>query len=366
MSSNSKNNNEYNNLNDIAIDGEDIENADAVSLYTGRETIAAPHSAALTVEGIPNKVYAGADVPITVSIKCDNGCNFDGDNISGSIVRIFGSENEELCSAAINSVEGDGAVTAADNSSSYNNIAAIAKGSANELTATFTLNAPKEPGNYTWRAELQACEGFLHNCGGTEFSFSVREHEIILSAWGTPSPTNMGEEFTAKIGARCTAGCSLAGLPIVIRDEEGQLIANGNLGDDILPNTAGTYWAAQPLTAPGDEGVYTWFVHCDNMELELAHKIETAEFTFRTVAPPEYNVTVNVLKKYDGVKIDGANVMLGFRKGITNEYGSVALQASGGEQMLRASKIDYVPYSEPHVIDGDCEINIELEFNPAT
>lgn len=348
-------------------------------MSSDKNSVAKLHSIDLRVEGVQGKIYAGMRLPVTVYVKCDNGCDLS--DLNGSTVRIFNSENVELCATLINRFENGIEVEPIEvepievepigvelKDNSYNSdVGGDANTPSDSFSVMFTLEAPNEPGDYTWRIQFEAAEGSLYNSSHEAmFSFTVQSHEIILSAWGAPSPVNRGEEFIINIGARCIAGCSLAGLPIAIRDEEGNLIASGNLGDEVLANTAGTYWVAQQLIAPDDEGVYTYAVDCDNIVFDLTHKVKATEFTFRTVAPPEYYVTVNILKKHDGFKIEGANIMLGFHKSITGEDGSVILHVPGGEQILRASRIDYVSYSGPHTIEGDCEITIELEFNPAT
>ncbi len=83
-------------------------------------------------------------------------------------------------------------------------------------------------------------------------------HPTSVAVWGVPSPVAAASRFTATVGVKCSAGCPLAGHPVVIRDETGRELGRGTLGTEPAAGTRALYAAAVALTAPPEPGVHAW------------------------------------------------------------------------------------------------------------
>jgi len=290
------------------------------------------------VSAIPDEVDAGSKLLFKVRAWCQSGCD-----LLGTLIRIMDAEGETVSEVDLSLFKEDG----------YE-------------TEGFTIKVPHQPGRYTWKVLYlpQTIDGIVHQENCIEFSFQVKPHRISLSVWGISSPVSIGGIFKVNIGAKCSAGCSLAGLSLVVEDEEKRPVANGHLGEEILPLTQGTYFTEQELTAPTDEGLYRWNVTCDLSSLEYEHIIEPVNFLFRTTIPPENTVTVKVTDINDGNPLQGANIAIGIYKGTTDAQGIATLQVHSGKQKLYVVKENYISFSEEVEIFGDTMLDIPLEFSP--
>jgi len=290
------------------------------------------------LEAFPSEVDANGNITIKAKILCASGCNLQGDKIE--IVNLQGEQIAEVeLQLSDETVDG---------------------------TAEFTVRAPSLPGEHTWRIvyPTQQKEDTLHKQSSAEFSFTVRPHRISLSVWGIPSPVSKGEKFQIKIGAKCLAGCSLAGLPLVILDDNNNQVAEGKLGEEVLPQTEGIYWTEQELEAPADEELHKWVAKGLTSELECPHQANTVSFSFHTVRPPEHTVTIEVTNKDDHTPIENAYIMLGLYRAATDEQGRATLSVPGGKQKMYVTKQDYLNIEKDLNITGDDTITIELEFFP--
>jgi hypothetical protein len=296
------------------------------------------HITALSLDtAVPAVVDAGTDVSLQVKATCDPGCN-----LRGGLIRIVDSGGDTITNVNL-SVSGEG----------------IYK------TETFAVRVPALPGEYTWTIlfPAQRIAEEEHGESTATFSFTVRPHQISLSVWGIPIPVNKGEKFNISIGAKCSAGCSLAALPMVIMDG-GRTIGQGVLGNEILPQTSGTYWTEQEIEAPSDETVHTWAVRAAISALELPHEAEPVNFVFRTAAPPRYTVTIEVVNKYDKMPLDDAYIMLGLYKTATDKQGIAIVAVPEGPQELYVTKTDYISFQDVIDVTADATIRAELEFFP--
>ena len=189
-------------------------------------------------------------------------------------------------------------------------------------------------------------------------------HRIILSVWGVQSLAVRGETFTVKIGAKCTAGCSMAGLPVTVWDENREQAAAGNIGGEIWPQTKAVYWAEVEMRAPEDTGAHTWFVDCGAGYFEREHETDPVTFGFRVSPPLDSEVTIKVVDQYNKKPIVKANIMLGLQRAVTDESGLVKLKTAGGEQKVYAEKEDYRLHEAVADITGNTEITIEMVYAP--
>lgn len=83
-------------------------------------------------------------------------------------------------------------------------------------------------------------------------------HPTSVAVWGAPSPIVAGSRFTVTVGVKCSAGCSLAGRPVVVRDGDGRDVGRAPLGAEPAAGTHALYAAVVSLTAPSEPGVHEW------------------------------------------------------------------------------------------------------------
>lgn len=139
-----------------------------------------------------------------------------------------------------------------------------------------------------------------HHAGiSEEFTFSaevVPDHLTGIALWDVPArppvtEVTVGEEFDVEIAVIClTAGCSLRGKNIQVRDHNYVLVGSGTLTDTFY-NLRYMKWAFRGrvrVKAPLEAGVYTWIA-----EFPRQSKHSSAEVSFGISAglgfpsPPE-------------------------------------------------------------------------------
>ncbi|NLN16243.1 MAG: hypothetical protein GX182_02865 [Firmicutes bacterium] len=291
------------------------------------------HPTSISIVSVPDEVDAGADMALRINVSCPSGCD-----LGGTTLKIVDSQGNGIAEAVLPPPEEAG----------------------NEIA--FTVKAPAEPGEYKWAVSAlpQAMEEISHEGSSAEFSFTVKLHTISLSVWGVSSPIGRGEKLKVTVGGACSANCSLAGLPFSIEDAEGEQVAAGELGEEVLPQTKGVYWTELELDAPMEQGVHKWVVKCNPTDLEMPHQWKPCEFAFRTTMPPEHTVTVQVFDLYTELPLEDANVMVGLFRATTNEEGIAVLRAAGGKQDLCVSKQGYDFFQTSVDITGDETIKVEL------
>lgn len=290
------------------------------------------------IKAIPAEIDASSDIVLKARVLCTSSCNLQGGKI-----RIIDPQGDTVTEVEL----------------------PLSDGTSNE-TEEFTVKAPIMPGKYTWTAifPAQQKEGILHQESSAQFSFNVKPHLISLSVWGIPLPVSKGKKFKIKIGTKCSAGCSLAGLSFVIEDGNNKQVADGKLGEEVLPQTNGIYWTEQELKAPDDEALHRWVAKCITAGLEWPHQTNVASFSFRTAMPPEHTVTIEVTNKRDNTPIRDAYVMLGLHKASTDENGIARVEVPGGKQELNVAKINHLSFETTVEITGDTMVKAELVFYP--
>ena len=287
----------------------------------------------------PSKeVYAATDVPLQVKVCCAEQCD-----LQGGQVRISNENGDVVQDVKL----------------------ALFDGQAN-TTDEFIVKMPVEPGSYTWTALFMPHESkeIEHQSSSVIFDLVVKPHKILISVWGIPSPVIKGQQFLIKVGAKCSAGCSVAGLPYVIENAEHGQVASGKLGDQILPQTSNTYWSEQELDAPPEEGIYRWTAGFETSRLELRHETSPKQFTFYADNPPEHVVTIEVVDKSRNIPVKGASIFLRPRRTSSDEHGIAEIQAAEGEYQLYVSCDHYVPFQATVQVTGNIVIKAELIYNP--
>jgi hypothetical protein len=288
----------------------------------------------------PDQVDAGTDVTLQVQVSCPEACS-----LLGGQVRILDQEGTVVQEVDLASFDG----------------------TAN-ATQEFTFTAPVEPGSYTWTALFvppqSQGEEVQHEQSSAPLTFTVVPHTISLSVWGVPFPVLKGQEFPVKIGAKCSADCSLAGLPYAIYDEQGNLKASGQLGEELLPMTGGLRWSEQKLVAPDEEGLYTWRVECLLAGLELPHQAADSKLRLKTARPPEYTVTVEVIDLERRIPVKQASVYIHPYRTFTDERGMATLKVTKDKHELYIKERDYWSFQTTLEVDKDVTIKAELMWTP--
>lgn len=294
----------------------------------------------ILLKTIPPEIDAGAEIPLEIEVRCCEKCSPLGGKLK--IMDAAGKclQRAELAFAGGNTAKAE----------------------------NLCVQAPLEPGEYSWTAVYEAAEqeqeGIHHQESSAQLAFKVRPHTIVLSAWGVLQPVCKGDKFKVHFGARCSAGCSLAGLNLVIKDEHGETVRGGQLGKEVLPQTSATYWMELELPAPDDEALHKWSAHCLTADLDWAHQTSPVGFAFRTAQTPEHTVTIEVVRKGLNCALEEANIMLGIHRASTDKDGIARVKVPPGPQELIVSKNDHLSCRTMVEIQGDAKLKAELEFFP--
>jgi hypothetical protein len=286
----------------------------------------------------PAEFCAGADMAFKIRVACSSACD-----LRGKTVRIL-PEGTAVKEMRVVLSEFDG--QAAD-------------------TAEVIVKAPTQPGSYTWTISLPACKshGAPHEPNSVTFRLVVKAHQIFMSAWDLPEPAVQGKPFTIHVGAKCSAGCSLAGLPIVIQDHD-HTVATGRLWQEELTQTRGLYWAEQELVAPDEEGLHEWTAVVDPADLPLAHEVVGAAFPFYAARPPDHVATIQVVDKDQATPLGNAFLYLDRRRATTDANGLARIEVAKGTHELSVCRNHYEEFRTTIEVTGDVTVTAALKFDP--
>jgi hypothetical protein len=228
------------------------------------------------------------------------------------------------------------------------------------------LTAPRELGAFQWTLVLpeQKLGGVALAEATLTFSFSTGEHKTSLAAWDVPSPVVAGEKFSVKVGAKCTACCPLHGRQVELRDENGHILATGQLGESVWPATEGLYWTELEARAPDDEGLHDCSVAFPACDDGLPHQAASAALAFVTVPPGRHQVRVAIVERDTRAPIAEAQVRLGYHRGATDEAGVARFTASSGSHRLFVWKADFSAPEQIVDVEQDLELIVEAEALP--
>jgi hypothetical protein len=292
------------------------------------------------IQSPPPEVDAGNNIPLKVKVSCPCACV-----LRGKTVRIV-----------------------AQDSGVAKEVELTTFGEEINETDEFTVKAPTELGQCSWSAVFPAQEvgGVLHNESSTPVMFTVKAHSTSIAVWDVPSPIGFTGKFKIKVGAKCSAGCNLAGQEIRIYGQKGRKVATGELGDVPWPGTKALYWAEVELEAPGVQGYYRWRVKFPKAGLDLPHEEASHHFSFTTARPPEHVVTAEVIAQDAKTPVNNADVVLrpegGYPyRGQTDEGGVARLEVPTGEYTFYASKGgEYETFQATVAVTDDVTIKAEL------
>jgi hypothetical protein len=228
------------------------------------------------------------------------------------------------------------------------------------------LCAPREIGAFQWTLVLPEQEfGGARVAESTlPFSFRTGEHRTSLAAWDVPSPVAVGERFSLKVGAKCTACCALNGRQVELRDRNGSVLAVGHLGESPWPDTKGLYWTELEATAPGAEGLHECSVAFSVCHHALPHQGAAATLSFVTVPPGRHRVSVAILERETRAPIADAQVRLGYHRSASDESGIARFTAPPGQHRLFVWKAEFTIPEQMVDVGRDLDLVVEAEALP--
>lgn len=170
-----------------------------------------------------------------------------------------------------------------------------------------------------------------------------------------------GSNFAISVGIKCSAECDLGGQIVEIRDETGRKVAEGSLGSAPRPGTTALYETEVRLVAPDELGVFSRSVAFEPAGLELPHEGSAADFTFRSLEPPEHSVTVALIPKGVEAALGQIEVFLGPYVAKTDAEGVATVRVPTGSYEVSAWRVDLEPASTALDVTGDTGIELEVE-----
>lgn len=193
-------------------------------------------------------------------------------------------------------------------------------------------------------------------------------HTTSMAVWSTTTPVAVRGTLEVKVGAKCSAGCRLAGQLVHVSDEAGLKIGEARLGDSPWPGTRGLYVAELSVVAPATEKVFGWSGSFAGDALGAPHESASAAFSFRTVRPPEHTVVVKVTDRDAGTVLAGVRLFMGAYHTTTDAHGlgKLDLPQSTYELMARKRGYDAPSMTVEVVRDTSIEMKVRpvLETNP--
>ncbi len=233
-------------------------------------------------------------------------------------------------------------------------------------SAHVALTAPEDVGTFTWTLVVPAQEvgAVRHAEASLTFSFATRPHATSLAAWDHPSPVVAGRPFTVKVGAKCAAGCALAGKAVDVRDEAGTVLASGTLGETPWPGTTGLYWASVEVQAPAALGPFSRALAFSAAELQLPHAGASATFSAVTIPSPDHHLSITVVDKETQAPLQDAYLRVGLVRIATDDTGLARVAVSAGEHGLSIWKAGYDAPDTTVVVTGDDAVRVEMTALP--
>jgi hypothetical protein len=286
------------------------------------------------VEAFPAELEAGASIGVSVRASCVEGCDLRGAVVSAVVA---------------GEVVAEGTLAPPDEGH-------------DAPTVDLVLTAPGVVGPLSWTIGLpeQEIAGVPHESDELSVGTTVLPHTTSVAVWGVPSPLK-GSRFAVRVGIKCSAGCSLAGQLVKIWDESGRKLGEGSLAGVPRPGTAALYEAEVSLVAPSEAGVFSRSATFDPTGLGLPHGGSAANFTFRSLEPPQHTVTVALVPKGLDAPLGKIEVFVGPYVAETDAEGVARVGVPKGTYEVSAWRVDLEPASTQLEVTGDTRIEVEVE-----
>jgi hypothetical protein len=289
-----------------------------------------------TVEVSPDEADAGTDITLNVEVAYSGKAGLRAPRVS-----IRDGEGAELTQAELTKAEDDDVYVAED----------------------IVVAAPRSAGEYVYRAVVLAADkdGDLQEQASADVRIVVKAHETALNVWDTPSAIEAGSRFKFMVGARCSAGCCLAGQGLAIVDQQGAQVGEAKLGSEIWPETDALYVAEVEAEAPASAGAHQWEVRTAAWDCELPHEVGAAVVSLRVVAAPDCEVTVEAVDKEQQTPIKDARVIMHPYRATTDENGVARVKVTKGYYEIFVSAAKYVSVATSAEVTADMITRAELE-----
>ena len=286
------------------------------------------------VKSPPAKVDAGADMTLQITVTCPQACD-----LRGKLIELHAQNGTKISEMALASFQ-----------------------DKTNDTGEFRVKAPTKIGENAWSVVFPANQTgeVLHEESSAPLRFEVKPHMTSMAVWDFPTPATTGTRFKVKVGATCSAECSLKGKQVEVYDEKGKKVATGKLGGTSWPRTTGLYWKELTLAAPTKEGVFSRKVRFPASGLKLPHEGSSYDFYFRSARPGVHTVTVEVTAKDTKAPIRSATILLHPYEGSTDEDGIANVSVAKGKYELDVSGQGYSAFQESLEVTDDVTIKVEL------
>ena len=228
-----------------------------------------------------------------------------------------------------------------------------------------SLTAPKEIAPFSWvitipEQELGDC---IIEAASLTFSATTLIHRSSLAVWDVPSPVQAGETFRIKIGGKCSAGCELCGLDVMVCDAH-QEITRGGLQNE-HPDAAGLWCTEVEITAPATTGLQEFMIRFAPGDARgLPHAQAQAQFSTMVVSAADHAVDVSVVDEETREPLSEAHVRLGLYRLSTQEDGRVSFAVSKGEHRLFIWKAGFDIPENNLFVDKNLSVTIAAKALP--
>ncbi len=189
----------------------------------------------------------------------------------------------------------------------------------------------------------------------------VEPHAGELTVWDVPSTAVAGERFAVSVGARCSAGCDLAGRELSLFDQEGSPAGTVKLGHDIWPGTEALHFAEIEARAPLEAGSHQWEAKIAGWDAELPHAPGSFPLVVRVVSSPDCEVTVRAVDREKQTPIKGARVVMHPYRAVTDENGIAKVRVARGQYDILVSGSQYLPACASVEVTADLITSAELD-----
>lgn len=285
---------------------------------------------------LPLEVAAGNTVALTIRISCP-----DQRDRTGLVVSVMAPDGETTVHPLTPDESGDAA-------------------------AALRLKPPPQPGDHLFRVTSPP-----HEIAGTHYAAATLDIPVrvvpqttSLAVWDVPLSVVRGMAFAVKAGAKSAAAASLAGCPIELVDEIGEIVGRGRLGDAPLDGTAALYWTEITLEAPHRDGLATFAARFAAADLALPHDASGTSFSVAVVPPPEHVLRVKVIEQASCAPIPDAELRLGAYRGTTGDAGLAQIALPKGRYELHVWKVGFEAPARTIEINGDALVQIEATVVP--
>lgn len=305
-------------------------------------------------KALPGAVDAGAPFKVEIAVETDSRCD-----LTGVPFAVLDESGETVAIGALPPI-----VRLTKESDQYD---PRHGGVDLRPSVEIAVTAPARIGSFVWTVTVPACaiDGIRHEAASLAIEFATREHATSLAVWDSPTPIALGAMFELKAGAKCSAGCSLAGETVEVVDADGEVVGTAPLGVSTWPGTSSLYWMSVSVRAPANEGQYRWSVRMARPALDSPHSEPMpVTFSFVVTKPPAHRVSVSVLEEVSRGPVPGAQIRMGPFRASTNEAGRATLTLPGGDFRLRVFKENYDAPEQPVEVREDLEVVIVARALP--